>query len=103
MIHALLSHTVNTYLRVESGDGLYLLIGIAILAPNPTLQFRTVFVGSVKQGIDEHEGLLVTKDIATDFLAKNLRVTINIKIVILKLEGKSEVLSETVECLCILF
>ena len=46
-------------------------------------------IGTI-QGIDEHIGFLVRRDVATNILTKHLRVAVDIEEVVLQLEGESD-------------
>lgn len=53
------------------------------------------------ESVDEEERLLATEDIATDFLAKHGGITVDIQIIILKLESQTNLFGKTIEHLSV--
>ena len=97
-----LSHAVDTYLVVKSGHGSHLLIAVELCSTNPAFKLTTLlFVGMIK-GIDEHECLLVRRDISTDSLTEHTCVAIYVEEVVLQLESQTYLLTESIQIVSIL-
>ena len=67
----------------------------------PTVELLTVVLIGTEISIDEHVCLLVTEDIATDSLTEDCRIAIDIEVVVLQLEGESDLLTEDIEVLTV--
>ena len=94
---ALLGKTVDANLVVETCDGLHLFITVEVGSGDPMHELLALLVVGAVQGVDEHVGLLVRCDIATDGLTEDACVAIDVEEVILQLEGQSHLFAKLIE------
>ena len=97
VFYSVFSQAVDAQFVIYRSNGLYLLLRIKVSGRNPFNEFIAARpVGSVIC-IDKHICLFVAQDIATYGLAENLRVAIDIKIVVLQLEGQTYLLAKLIQ------
>ena len=95
-------HLVDADFIIQTSHCLHLLLAHEVLGRHPAIEFLTLLGIGMVESIDEHIGLLIGSDVATDFLAKDLWVTINIQEIILQLESQADLLAKLIQIVGIL-
>ena len=95
--HLLFAYAVYTELIVDAGNGSYFLFGIERFQRYPASEFPTgLFVGLV-QSTAEHACFFVVQNVASDLFSERATVSVNIQLVVLQLDGQTDLFTETVQ------
>ena len=86
---------------VDIRDGLYFLSCGEFLIIEQGEEDVALGLRRTLESVDEEKRLLATEDIATDFLAKHGGITVDIQIIILKLESQTNLFGKTIEHLSV--
>ena len=97
VVDFLLAELADAYLVIKTGNLSDLHLAVEGLSVNPACQFSALLGVSSVEGIDEHVGLLVRCNVATNSLTKHLGVAIDIKQVVLQLEGQAHLFADAVQ------
>ena len=101
ILYLLLGNFPYPHIVVNGGHCGDFLLRVVVFRRYPPYQFGTPGSICTVESVDEHICLFVAKYVAADGLSEHGRVAVNVKIIVLQLEGKPHLLAELVQIICV--